>query len=131
MEPTLVRVGVMDASQRPEMVLTLPARHLRLGERVWRGTLRLFGVSGVLLLVGNVLLIMIPVPHVHLCLFPLAFILGPMIGFVAWRDRVILAAGPLPCPRCHQAAQIPTGLSGWPARFNCEMCGIMVELNAA
>jgi hypothetical protein len=121
----------MDASQRPEMVLSLPARHLRLGERVWRAGLRLFGVSGALLVVGNLLLIMIPVPHVHLCLFPLAFILGPMIAFVAWRDRVILAAVPLPCPRCREQAQIPAGHSGWPARFNCEKCGIMVELNAA
>jgi hypothetical protein len=121
----------MDASPRPEMVLTLPARHLGLRERVWRGALRVFGVTGIMLIVGNVLLIALPIPHVHLCIFPLAFILGPLVGFLAWRNRVVLAPTSLPCPRCRQAAQIPSELTGWPAHFNCEQCGIMVELNAA
>ena len=131
MEPTHVRVGMMDASKRPEMVVTVPARKLPLPERAWRAARRVLGVSGVLLLVGNVLLLMLPFPHLHLCLFPMAFVLGPLLGFFAWRDRVVLAASELPCPHCHEAVKVPEGLSGWPARFNCERCGIMVELNPA
>jgi hypothetical protein len=117
--------------RRPEIVVTLPAQHLTRRQRLWRAGGRLFGISGVLLVVGNILLFTFPVPHVHLCLFPLAMILGPVIGFVAWRDRVLLAEATLPCPRCHEDSKIPAGLSGWPARFNCERCGIMVELNQA
>jgi len=130
LSPFSVRIGTMDL-RRPEMVATVPARTLHAGERVWRASKRLFGVSGGLLLLGNVLLLMVPVPHVHLCLFPLAFILGPVLGFFAWRDRVVLGAATLPCPKCHEPVVIPDGLTGWPARFNCERCGIRVELNPA
>lgn len=130
-EPTQVRVGMMDADSRPAEVCTLPARHLGPGERLWRALRKLFTVTGLLLVVGNVLLITFPIPHVHLCLFPLALILGPVLALLAGRERVVFGATALPCPRCRDAAQIPAGLSGWPARFNCERCGIMVELNPA
>jgi hypothetical protein len=128
-EPTQVRVGVMDWSPRPEQVLTVNARRLRPLERIWRAARRTLGVSGVLLIAGNVALMMAPFPHIHLCLFPLALVLGPVLGFVAWRDRAVLSAGELPCPRCHAPVAMPDGLAGWPARFNCERCGIRVELN--
>ncbi len=117
--------------RRPEMVVTVPARKLPLGERVWRGSRRVLGVSGVLLLIGNVMLLMLPVPHLHLCLFPLALILGPVLGWFAWRDSVVLAKAELPCPMCHATVAVPEGLGGWPARFNCVHCGVMVELNPA
>jgi hypothetical protein len=118
-------------TQRPQEVLSLPAHRLGLTERVWRATRKTFGVTGALLLAGNILLFMMPVPHVHLCLFPLAIVLGPLLGYFAWRDRVVLASSELPCPRCHHLVKVPEGLSGWPARFNCGECGIMVELNPA
>jgi hypothetical protein len=127
-EPTFVRIGMMD-SRRPQQVLTLPARQLRLLERLWRATRRVFGVTGLLLLLGNVALLMAPFPHLHLCLFPIALVLGPLLGWFAWRDRVVLAESRLPCPRCHHTLVVPEGTRGWPARFNCEQCGIMVELN--
>lgn len=119
----------MDAPPRPAPVHTLPARHLKTGERIWRATRRLFGVTGLLLIVGNILLITFPIPHVHLCLFPIAIILGPVLAYFAGRERVVFGASELPCPRCHAPAQVPEGLSGWPARFNCLRCGIMVELS--
>lgn len=130
-EPTQVRVGTMDAPPRPEIIATLSARHLAPAERFKRAALRVFGVSGILLLVGNILLVTFPVPHLHLCLFPIALILGPVLGWFAMRERVVLEGGPLQCPRCHEEAVVPKDLSGWPARFNCERCGIMVELNSA
>lgn len=119
----------MDAPPRPSEVITLPARHLKIGERIWRASKRLFGVSGLLLLVGNLALLFFPVPHVHLCLFPIALVLGPVLAWFAGRERVVFAASDFPCPRCHDTAHLPEGLSGWPARFNCLHCGIMVELN--
>lgn len=118
-------------TRRPQAVLTLPARQLKLLERLYRAARKVFGVSGLLLLVGNIALLMAPFPHLHLCLFPLALILGPLLGYFAWRDRVVLAESQVPCPRCHEAVTVPDGLGGWPARFNCQQCGIMVELNAA
>src|SRR5581483_8188101 len=130
MEPTPVRVGMMD-SRRPEAVVTLPVRQLRLGERVWRAAKRLLGITGIGLLVGNVVLLMLPFPHVHLCLFPVVLILGPLIAFFAWRDRVVLGGATVPCPHCHRDIAVPDALYGWPARFNCQECGIRVELNAA
>jgi hypothetical protein len=122
---------MMDSQRGPEQVLTVPAHRLGFIERVWRACKKTFGVTGSLLLLGNVLLILMPIPHVHLCLFPLAFVLGPLLGYFAWRDRVVLAATALPCPHCHRTVTVPEGLSGWPARFNCDACGIMVELNPA
>jgi hypothetical protein len=130
MEPTLVRIGVMD-SRRPQVVVSVAARHLRTWDRLRRALGRTAAVTGVGLLLGNVALVVVPVPHVHLCLFPISLILGPIVGVAAWRDRVLLAASALACPRCGGVADVPADLPGWPARFNCEHCGIMVELNLA
>jgi hypothetical protein len=125
-----VRVGMMD-SRRPESVVIVPARRLRFFERLWRATGRFFGITGTGLVVGNMLLLMLPFPHLHLCLFPVALVLGPLIAFVTWRDRVLLAPALIPCPHCHHGAMVPAQLAGWPARFNCEHCGIRVELKPA
>ncbi|MEW5737669.1 MAG: hypothetical protein AB1938_02020 [Myxococcota bacterium] len=130
MEPTWVRIGVMD-SRRPQAVATVPARPLGQFERIRRGLMRMLLVSGVLLLVGNVGLVMVPIPHVHLCLFPLAFILGPIVGVAAWRDRAVLGQGAIACPRCGAEVALPAELPGWPARVTCERCAIMVEINLA
>jgi hypothetical protein len=121
----------MDAPPGPAIIATLPARHLARGERLKRGAARLFGASGIVLLVANVMLIALPLPHLHLCLFPLALILGPVLGWFAMRERVVFEGGPMQCPRCREEAVIPKNTAGWPARFNCERCGIMVELNSA
>lgn len=130
MEPTLVRIGVMD-SRRPQEVVALPARHLHPLERLARGLKRMVTIVGVGLLVGNFLLVVIPFPAVHLCLIPVALIVGPIFGVATWKDRVLLAAQSIECPRCGGAAEVPAELPGWPARFNCERCAIMVEINAA
>ena len=61
LRPTLVRVGMMD-TRRPEALATLPVRHLGVLHRLWRAALKLFGVSGVLLLLGNVALLLAPFP---------------------------------------------------------------------
>jgi len=128
-QPTPVRVGIMER-RRPEVVATLDVRHLNGLERAWRSTKRSFAVMGVMLLLGNLAVLFFPIPHVHLCLFPLAFVLGPIIAFMSWRDRVLLPKTDLPCPRCQANVTIPEGLGGWPARFNCDACAAMVELNA-
>lgn len=128
--PTPVRVGLMD-QRRPEIVATLPVRHLGGLERLRRGAGRGLGVMGGLLLIGNFALLIFPVPHLHLCLFPIALILGPVLGFTTWQDRVVLTEADLCCPRCRAQVTVPAGLGGWPARFNCRRCGIMVELNGA
>lgn len=128
--PTPVRVGIMDR-HRPELVSTLAVRHLNVPERLWRSAKRSGVVMGVVLLLGNVSLVFFPIPHIHLCLFPLAFVLGPIIAFMSWRDRVVLPQTDLPCPRCNENVTIPEGLGGWPARANCNACAAMVELNGA
>ncbi|MEW6434242.1 MAG: hypothetical protein AB1730_22300 [Myxococcota bacterium] len=130
MEPTLVRIGVMD-SRRPQEVVSLPVRHLRQLERVGRGLKRMLSITGIGLLVANVFLLVIPLPHIHLCLLPIALTAGPIIGVAAWRQRVLLAAGPIACPRCDAPVLLPAELPGWPARLNCESCAAMVELNPA
>lgn len=128
--PTPVRVGIMER-KRPELVSILPIRHLSLFERMLRAGKRSLVVMGVLVLLGNVAFILMPIPHVHLCLFPLAFVLGPIVAFMSWRDRVLLSQTELPCPRCQKSVTIPDGIGGWPARFNCDSCAAMVELNEA
>lgn len=117
--------------RRPELVSILPIRHLNLLERLWRSMKRSLVVMGGLLMAGNVAFIFFPIPHVHLCLFPLALILGPIIAIMSWQDRVLLSQTELPCPRCQNNVTIPEGISGWPARFNCDSCAAMVELNEA
>lgn len=117
--------------RRPEVVAMLPVRHLNVPERVWRSVKRSGVFMGIVLLVGNVSVIFLPIPHVHLCIFPIAFVIGPLIALFSWRDRVLLPQTDLPCPRCAQNVTIPEGLGGWPARFNCDACAAMVELNAA
>jgi hypothetical protein len=130
LQPTLVRIGVMD-SRKPQAIITLAARHLRLVERFRRAAWRLLVVSGVGLVVGNVAVLIFPLPHVHFCLVPISLIIGPIAGVVAWRDRALLASTDVHCPRCSELARVPPGLAGWPARFNCMHCSAMVELNLA
>lgn len=118
-------------SRRPQQVAALSARHLRQRERVLRGLKRMVTIVGIGLLVGNFLLVVIPFPAVHFCLIPVALIVGPIIGVATWKDRVLLPAQSIECPRCGGAADVPAELPGWPARFNCEHCAIMVEINVA
>lgn len=115
-------------SRRPQAVLSLPAQHLSVRQRLARAAWRFFAVTGGGLVVGNVGLLMFPFPHLHLCLFPLALIAGPLVAWFGWDTRVLLGSGELPCPRCHETVPVPAGLTGWPARFNCTRCAIMIEL---
>jgi hypothetical protein len=129
-EPTAVTIGMMD-SRRPEGVATIQAHHLSIGERLRRAGGRFLLVSGGGLVLGNVGLMMFPFPHVHLCLFPVALIIGPLLAWFGWDSRVVLQATEVRCPRCHGTVTVPQGLIGWPARFNCERCAIMIELKPA
>ncbi len=118
-------------SRKPQAIITLAARHLRRFERLRRATWRFVVISGAGLVVGNVAVLIFPVPHVHFCLFPISLVIGPIAGVVTWRDRALLASTDVPCPRCGEPATVPAGLAGWPARFNCLHCSAMVELNLA
>jgi hypothetical protein len=129
-KPTQVCIGMMD-SRRPEGVATVPAHHLTVVERLGRAIRRFLLVSGGGLLLGNVGLFMFPFPHLHLCLFPFALIFGPLIAWFGWASRVVLGASELACPRCHGTVTVPAGTVGWPARFNCDRCAIMIELKPA
>lgn len=129
-QPTQVRIGVME-SRRPQEVRTLSVRHLRWFERLGRAGRRGLGLMTMLLVLGNLAFLFIPVPHLHLCLFPIAFVAGPVWAAFTWRDRVLITEARLTCPRCREEVACPGELGGWPARFNCLRCGIMVELNEA
>ena len=128
--PTPVRVGIMER-KRPELVSILPIRHLSLFERVLRAGKRSLIVMGVLVLLGNVAFILMPIPHVHLCSIPLAILLGPVVAIFTFRTRVLLASAQVQCPKCATPVTVPEKLGGWPARFNCPHCAIMIELSAA
>ncbi len=130
MEPTSVRIGMMD-STRPGLVVTLSAHHLTRFERLRRALVRMTIVSVIALFVSNMMLLVVPAPHLHLCSLPLAIILGPLVGFLAWRQRALLAAGEIDCARCRKPVTVPANHPGWPARMNCLHCGIMVELDLA
>lgn len=130
MEPTPVRIGMMD-STRPGVVVTLSARHLTRFERLRRALGRMAIVSAIALLVSNFMLLVVPAPHLHLCSLPLAIIVGPLVGFLSWRERALLAAGEIECARCRKPVSVPANKPGWPARMNCLHCGIMVELDLA
>jgi hypothetical protein len=130
MERTPVRIGRMD-SQRPGLVVDLQAEHLSFSRRLGRALLRGGAFTVGSLLLENLLLLVIPMPQLHLCTLPLSLVLGPLVAALTFRTRVLLGAGALPCPRCQQEVQVPEGLSGWPARFNCPHCAIMIELAAA
>lgn len=130
MEPTPVRIGMMD-STRPGLVVTLLARHLTHFERLRRALGRMTIVAVIALFVANLMLLVVPAPHVHLCSLPLAIILGPLVGFLTWRERALLAAGEIECARCRKPVTVPANQPGWPARMNCLHCGIMVQLDLA
>ena len=130
MEPTPVRIGMMD-STRPGLVAMLSARHLTRWERARRALIRMMVVSGVALFIANFMLLMIPAPHLHFCSVPLAILLGPFVAFLAWRQRVLLGPAEVACARCHKPVAVPANHPGWPARINCLHCGIMVELTLA
>lgn len=123
MEPTSVRVGVMD-SARPGLVVTLPVHQLSAGARAWRALRRMSIVSGV----GLVLLL---VPLMHVCGFVIALLAGPIAGAFAWKDSALIGTGEVPCPKCSEVVPLPAKLSGWPARVHCPKCGAMVELQLA
>lgn len=123
MQPTPVRVGVMD-SQRPGLVVTLPVDHLSSGARALRALLRLGIVSGV----GVVVML---IPLVHLCGLTVALLGGPIAGVLTFRQSALIGAGSVSCPKCSEQVAMPPGLAGWPARVHCPKCGAMVELNPA
>jgi hypothetical protein len=129
-EPTSVRIGMMD-STRPGEVVLLPARHLGPWERFRRAFGRMVVVSGIALFISNFMLLIVPAPHVHLCSLPLSIILGPLVAFLSWRQRVLLGASEIACVRCRKPVAVPANHPGWPARMNCLHCGIMVELTLA
>lgn len=118
-------------SLRPGLVVTLMAEHFTFSRRVLRGLLRGFAIGGAAFVIENFLLLVIPVPHIHLCTLPLTLVLGPIISFLTFRNRVELAAAEIPCPRCAEKVNVPDRASGWPARFNCPHCAIMIELRPA
>ena len=128
--PTPVRIGVMD-SRRPAEVVLLQAHHLRWSQRMRRGLWRFVWIGTVCLFVSNFMMLVVPLPHLHLCTLPLSLIAGPLAGWLAYRSRVVFVDASLPCPRCRREVPIPQKLEGWPARFNCPQCAIMVELGEA
>ena len=130
MEPTAVRIRMMD-STRPGLVATLAARHLSRWERFRRASGRMLLVSSIALFISNFMLLVVPAPHLHLCSLPLSLILGPLVAFLAWRQRVLLGAAEISCARCRKPVTVPANHPGWPARMNCLHCGIMVELTHA
>lgn len=123
MQPTPVRVGVMD-SQRPGLVIDLPVEKLSSSARAFRGLKRALLVCGLGALV-------IPIPLVHLCGVGIVLVAGPIAGVFAWRAAAVLGAAEVPCPKCSTPVAITPGLAGWPARVHCRGCGAMVELNPA
>lgn len=118
-------------STRPGLVVTLAARHLGRWERFRRAFGRMVIVSSIALLVSNFMLLVVPAPHLHLCSLPLAIVLGPLVAFLAWRQRVLLDATDIACARCRKPVTVPKDQPGWPVRMNCLHCGIMVELTHA
>lgn len=130
MEPTAVVIGRMD-SPRPGLVVTLMAEHLPVRRRALRALGYGAAVTGTGLAIANFLLLLIPLPHVHLCSIPISLLLGPVVAAVTCRTRVLLAAADIQCPKCGRTVTVPDQLGGWPGRFNCAHCGIMIELRSA
>ena len=119
MQPTVVHAGVMD-SQRPPLSFTLPVLHLTGLDRVRRGALRMLMIS-----VPGALVTIIP-PHP--CGLFIAFVVGPVMGFITWLEKAVFGAATITCPKCSEALPLPAKLTGWPARFSCTHCKAMVEL---
>ncbi len=118
-------------SERPGVVVTLLVRHLGVGERLWLATWRFLWVGFLALFISNFILLIVPLPHIHLCSLPVALALGPFVSYLTWRIRARFDAQPMHCPRCSKDIEVPANHGGWPARFNCVHCGRMVELSPA
>jgi hypothetical protein len=129
-EPTAVRIGLMD-SRRPGLVEWLPARHLTPMQRAWRALKRGFVVGGTSLVVTNLLVLFVPIPWLHFCTVPFAILAGPLMAVLTVRERALLGACVVKCPRCRETVEVPKDFPGWPARKNCLACGIMVQLDLA
>lgn len=123
MEPTPVRVGVMD-SKRPGLVVSLNVEHLSAQVRTWRAVKRTLFVSGI----GAVVVF---VPLLHVCGLAVLLVAGPIAGAFAFKQAALVGGGSVPCPKCGEAVTLTDGLTGWPARVHCQKCGAMVELNPA
>ena len=119
MQPTLVNAGVMD-SQKPPLSFTVPVKHLNGVDRARRGLLRMLMIS-----VPGALITIIP-PHP--CGLFIAFVVGPVMGFITWLDKAVFGEASITCPKCGEALPLPAKLTGWPARFSCTHCKAMVEL---
>lgn len=122
MQPTSVHIGVMD-SQKTGQVLSLPVRHLTMGQRAARGLVLLLAVS-----LPAALLALLPP---HFCQALVAIIGGPIAGLLRARSAAIFEPADIPCPKCGQTIPLPDKLTGWPARFPCPKCRAMVELRLA
>lgn len=80
MQPTQVHIGVMD-SRKPGQVVSLPVRHLTMGQRVGRGLLRMVMVS----LPGALFALFPP----HFCGALVAVLGGPIAGLLAARAAAV------------------------------------------
>lgn len=118
-------------SRRPGLVEWLPARHLTALQRVWRAFKRGFVVGLTSLVVTNLLMLFVPIPWLHFCTVPFAILIGPIMAAVTVRERALLGACTVKCPRCREGVELPSDFPGWPARKNCLACGIMVQLDLA
>lgn len=96
-----------------------------------RAGAKLLWVSALSLFISNFALLVVPLPHLHICTLPLSFIVGPLVAWMSWRTEVVFENGSLSCPRCHRDVELPRDLEGYPARFNCVHCAIMIELVSA
>ncbi|MGV3620740.1 MAG: hypothetical protein ACO1OB_07980 [Archangium sp.] len=119
MQLTPVQIAVMD-SQKEAPVVSLPVRHLTMGQRAARGVLTMLAIS-----LPAALFALLPP---HFCQALVALIGGPIAGLIRARGAAIFEPADITCPKCDQTIALPKNLTGWPARFPCPKCRAMVEL---
>lgn len=84
---------------------------------------RLLRAVSVVFISWGVALITVLVPIAHFILVPFFFILGPVLGWLRFRQEILTVGVKTCCPGCHQMAVISMeGVTKLPAHVYCPLC---------
>lgn len=71
------------------------------------------------------------IPILHFVLVPTFLILGPIMGYRAYKQESVVLGGIGTCPRCHKELPIEKAKADWPISDLCTSCHNSVKIEPA
>jgi hypothetical protein len=110
--PVLIRIR--DSAREP-VTSALEVENIPFPSRVLTGV-------GVLLGCWALAVATIFVPLLHFVLVPGFFFAGPVLGWLAAKNTVVVKSTVITCPKCGKETGIEPRSKGWPVGLRCSHC---------